>query len=155
MTRDFDAPEQGKEMEWADMQLPICGQCPADEKRARTQGHARGLPSPNEPTVEERAIHNLTHIPYRSWCPYCVAGKRANTPHRREMVPRTIPLLSADYGFISDPGGELVTLHVVCVFPFRIMFCIYRSWKGAIAPCGQATCDLDTRVRACAFCIPH
>ena len=80
VTPDFDAPEQGKEMEWADMQLPICGQCPADEKRARAQGHARGLPSPNEPTAEESAIHKLTHT-------HTGAGVHSVSPARGQTRP--------------------------------------------------------------------
>ena len=27
---------------------------------------------PYEPTEAERLRHEATHIPYRSWCPYCV-----------------------------------------------------------------------------------
>ena len=30
------------------------------------------LPEPYLPTVRERAQHNLTHAPYRSWCDICV-----------------------------------------------------------------------------------
>ena len=134
VTPEFDAPEPGDEMQSADMGLPIGGRCPEDAKRALMPLAARGLPSPNEASAEERAIHNLAHIPYRSWCPYCVAGTRPNTPHRRIVVPRSIPLLSADYGFISDPGGELVTVLVVSVSPYGIIFAAVVDSKGAQPP---------------------
>ena len=30
---------------------------------------------PGEPSEEERREHNLTHLPYRSWCKHCVGGR--------------------------------------------------------------------------------
>ena len=33
------------------------------------------VPSPKEPGAAERARHELTHMPYRSWCFSCVAGQ--------------------------------------------------------------------------------
>ena len=36
---------------------------------------AKALPRPNEPTDQQRATHNLTPLPYRSWCEYCVKSK--------------------------------------------------------------------------------
>ena len=43
----------------------------------------RGIPSPPEPSAAEVARHNLTHFPYRSWCPHCLACRRPNAPHRQ------------------------------------------------------------------------
>ena len=31
--------------------------------------------SPYAPSRQERAEHRITHCPFRSWCPDCVAGK--------------------------------------------------------------------------------
>ena len=36
---------------------------------------------PCMPTEEEVEKYNATHIPFRSWCPYCVAGKAKCNPH--------------------------------------------------------------------------
>ena len=33
---------------------------------------ARGLRQPQQPTPQQIAEHNLTHLPYRNWCPICV-----------------------------------------------------------------------------------
>ena len=38
--------------------------------------------SPTAPTAAERAAHAPTHLPYRSWCDECVAGRRDNPAHR-------------------------------------------------------------------------
>ena len=37
---------------------------------------------PGDPTPAEREHHNVTHIPYRSWCPVCVKCKGKEESHR-------------------------------------------------------------------------
>ena len=44
-----------------------------EQQREHHQAHH--LPPPAEPAEEERAYHNLTHLPYQPWCPHCVAMK--------------------------------------------------------------------------------
>ena len=44
---------------------------------------ARELRQPEEPTEEERRRHELTHLPYRSWCKWCVLGKGRTTRARK------------------------------------------------------------------------
>ena len=58
----------------------------------------RGHKTIMKPRPEEYEEHMRTHIPYRSWCPFCVMGKAKNTPHRKENKgKREIPLLAYDY----------------------------------------------------------
>ena len=46
--------------------------------------HAKVANKPVMPTAEEVEQHNATHIPFRNWCPYCVAGKaKARSEERR------------------------------------------------------------------------
>ena len=33
------------------------------------------LKTPGEPSISERRQHELTHLPYRDWCPLCVKAK--------------------------------------------------------------------------------
>ena len=40
-----------------------------------------GLRRPYEPMEEERREHEITHIPYRSWCRHCVRGKAKRQFH--------------------------------------------------------------------------
>ncbi|CAE7223595.1 GIP [Symbiodinium sp. CCMP2592] len=40
-------------------------------KEQREHHQAYHLAPPQEPTEEERAYHNLTHLPYQPWCPHC------------------------------------------------------------------------------------
>ena len=82
----------------------------------------RELPSPRTPSDSERRKHDLTHLPYASWCPFCVACRRANSHHRRSHESeRTIPLLVGDYGFIRDSQDQdLTTVLVLRLYPYRI-----------------------------------
>ena len=43
---------------------------------------------PCMPTQEEVDVHNATHVPFRSWCPFCVAGKAKANPHFRKDSER-------------------------------------------------------------------
>ena len=41
-----------------------------------------------KPSAAEVAEHVRTHVPYRTWCPYCVAGRgHAVGTHRWKMTP--------------------------------------------------------------------
>ena len=60
------------------------------------------LPEPITPSKKEIDLHNLTHLPYRSWCKYCVRCRRPNGQHRRRSSRRLKPLLVADYCQVRD-----------------------------------------------------
>ena len=47
--------------------------------------------------------HNATHVPFRDWCPICVASRGRRSPHRRVIVNKTadtLPKFQTDYMFI-------------------------------------------------------
>ena len=48
-------------------------------------------PDPKLPSKQEIEEHNITHLPYRSWCPHCVAGRGLSTPHRSSDENKDIP----------------------------------------------------------------
>ena len=59
------------------------------------------VPSPKELGAAERARHELTHMPYRSWCFSCVAGGGADDAHRKSdgyTGPRRV---ECDFMFLS------------------------------------------------------
>ena len=41
--------------------------------------HAKPMPAPILPSKAVIEAHNLTHWPYRDWCPHCVASRRPNS----------------------------------------------------------------------------
>ena len=59
---------------------------------------ARGANVPYQPTEQERLQHNLTHLPYRDWCPVCITGKGREAHHRRKTEGSVrSPLIQLDY----------------------------------------------------------
>ena len=59
------------------------------------------------PTPEEVEKHNATHIPFRNWCPYCVAGKAKTEPHKQSELckPDGVNVVSMDYAFMGEKGS--------------------------------------------------
>ena len=55
------------------------------------------------PTQAEIDEHMLTHIPFRSWCRFCVMGKSVAAPHRKiDKGNELIPTISIDYAFLNE-----------------------------------------------------
>ena len=61
--------------------------------------------NPADPTSEERERHDATHLPFRAWCPVCVAARATEDPHYRATVEEKAegkPQICADYCQIGD-----------------------------------------------------
>jgi len=80
---------------------------------------------PGEPTKEEINRHNVTHLPYRSWCPICVKAKGKIRAHlgRHKLLEEELPTVSADYFYMGMEGEEgtvpmiiIKDLHTKCIF---------------------------------------
>ena len=97
-----------------------------------TQKPPRVIPEPKQPSREEVARHNLTHLPYRSWCPHCVACRRSNNAHRttHSSEDRSLPIFVSDYAFVRQPGEALVTILVGRLYPSRAVFATVCDVKG-------------------------
>ena len=71
----------------------------------------KGLPAPGDPTLTGRKEHELTRLPFRSWCPTCVRAKSKQN-HSRTLKTKQ-PALQLDYAFLGDksenPQVTLVT----------------------------------------------
>ena len=91
---------EAEEMAEDDVQCTPCG----DEYGMRS---AKVLRGPKEPTAEEIAEHNVKHVPYRSWCPRCVAAAGKATSHQRNRngEQSAIPYHHIDYWFMRDERG--------------------------------------------------
>ena len=100
---------------------------------------AQGASTPRAPPRDVQARHNLTHLPYASWCPWCVMGRRANSPHfrSRDGAARSLPLLVLDYAFVRDrEDEELATLLIGKLYPSRkVLACVVEA-KGVADPYG-------------------
>ena len=62
------------------------------------------LKCPGEPSAQEEEDHRKTHIPFRSWCKFCVMGRGLGMPHTSSQSQSQIPRIGLDYFFITDAG---------------------------------------------------
>ena len=83
-------------------------------EEARPQG-LHSLPLPRQPTEEEVQLHQLTHLPFRPWCPHCVACKSKEDKQRLldEEPRRRIPSLEVDYCYVKEQSREQGTTVMV------------------------------------------
>ena len=65
------------------------------------------LPAPVLPSKAEVEAHNVSHLPFRSWCSACVRGRGLSMGHRKvdaeTKEAEQIPTISVDYGFFGQP----------------------------------------------------
>ena len=69
---------------------------------------ARVLLSPSPPSRQEMLEHNINHMPFRTWCPHCVAG-RANTDKHSAgggLAGSETPVASMGYTFMGDKNAN-------------------------------------------------
>ena len=67
-------------------------------------GTARVLAAPRTPTKAEREEHNVSHVPCRPWCRFCVMGRGLE----RSPATMTDPECFADYGYLSGDSTPLL-----------------------------------------------
>ena len=70
--------------------------------------HVRSRIRPGkQPTGREIEEHNLTHIPSRSWCKFCVSARAPNLPNRTRNPDQSAIKneIAADYCFLRDVSG--------------------------------------------------
>ena len=69
---------------------------------------AKVLPSPSPPSRQEMLEHNITHMPFRNWCPHCLAGKAKSTKHMQGagLGVNETPIISMDYMFMGDKSAN-------------------------------------------------
>ena len=60
------------------------------------------IADPKKPSEDEVREHELTHLPFRSWCWTCVHGRGRSMPHRRKEDERGLPEIHMDFAFLGD-----------------------------------------------------
>ena len=94
----------------------MCQPCNSDVPSGGQEDTAErvtGFKSPHTPFApsrQERAEHNISHCPFRSWCAHCVMGKAKSNPHYASppsvKSEHSIPLIGVDYAFCSNTGAD-------------------------------------------------
>ena len=108
---------------------------PMEEEEVEEGREPKIRRGPAGPTRDERARHEATHLPYRSWCAECVAGKGRDHHHqavREAEDERAVQEVHLDYCFPRDhEGGERRTVLVVKARRSRAIFGHVVPMKGA------------------------
>ena len=93
---------------------------------------AKTLPTPISPPTIELEAHNATHIPFRTWCKWCVAGRKPNPHHRRKTdAARDVPMLVGDYCFVRDSrDDDLMSMYVGKLYPSKAVVAIPVTQNG-------------------------
>ena len=86
---------------------------------------------PQLPTKEEVEEHNLTHLPFRNWCPHCVRGAGRSADHRVHVRDDGLPEVHLDYCFLGTDGKSTETVLVVRERPHRMTMSTIVPMKGA------------------------
>ena len=96
--------------------------------------------SPKEPTSLERTLHEVTHLPLRSWCRFCMMGRSKDAYHARLAEVDDVPRIGMDYMRVSKHGinstvagaaGDIgVTILVVKDFLHKSMWVYLVAGKG-------------------------
>lgn len=81
----------------------------------------KGLPTPKGPTETEVLENNLTHLPFRSWCPLCAQSMSKKNPSQK--LSSRQPVLQMDFLFIKDKEG----LEVTCLNAVEVLSGLGRS----------------------------
>ncbi len=58
---------------------------------------------PGQPTARQVGEHKIVHVPYRSWCKWCVLGRGRGIQHRG-TAQSLISLVGLDYFYITKGG---------------------------------------------------
>ena len=80
-----------------------------EEEEQQQAVPAKGLKSPDQPTPQERAEHNLTHLPFRSWCKQCVQNKSKSDAHPRQQCNSKAPVVQFDFCYFKPLGEQKTT----------------------------------------------
>ena len=106
------------------------------------------------PKPEEVEVHNLTHLPYATWCPVCVACKGKESPHPTQSPEKersSRPTLCMDFCFTGTSHDEAPTaVSLVCIDSWsRSIACIPTATKGKglIEHIGEGVTYMSTQLQ--------
>ena len=102
------AADDGKTKAGTDLAGAGSGPTGAVHEEEEETAPARIHLDPGKPTQREVEAHrDESHIPYRLWCPECVAGRGTGEQHRARPDERRIPVFAFDYLLVTRDGRIL------------------------------------------------
>ena len=91
----------GEQSQAAEAESPDLAEEAADDFECQECVAPRILPDPGQPTQQQLDDHRIDHLPYRSWCPECVAGRATGEQHQQRTEEKRISTFSMDYLFLT------------------------------------------------------
>ena len=77
-----------------------------DDERNLNVQQPRVAADPGQPTARERALHDLLHMPFRTWCYDCLQGQGKDLYHLRLDDESGVPIIAMDYTFVDGKRGD-------------------------------------------------
>ena len=75
---------------------------------------------PKTPSLEEYNKHQVTHYPFKDWCPICVKNAAKNKPHKKVTNIRETEIFSMDYMYMTSKPTQDEIAHPILVIKARI-----------------------------------
>ena len=96
---------------------PVPDEKTTEPLHIKTKGDERepeDLRSPIRPSARAVELHEYTHLPFRSWCPVCIAARAKEDAHRRakpqdddyEHDGSGLPIVSLDYQELDETSEQ-------------------------------------------------
>ena len=76
--------------------------------------------APSAPTKEEWIEHQITHVPFRPWCPICVKNAAMNNPHKITHHFRGVAMFCMDYMYMTKKPDEEQIMHPILITKEKI-----------------------------------
>ena len=101
---------------------------------------------PGQPSARQRALHDLLHMPFRTWCQDCLQGQGKDRYHLRIQDESGVPRIAIDYMFLTERGvtrqseeadtwakdGDCVTVLIMTYFKFKSIWAYPVEHKGTL-----------------------
>ena len=89
-----------------EQEIVVKGEDEAENLPSEREREMKRLLDPLLPSAREISDHQLSHLPYRSWCPHCVKGRAKEMGHQRlPKTERGLAEFHLDYCFPGDEMG--------------------------------------------------
>ena len=95
--KDAEVEDANDDMEAGDMEKETS----ENEDASGEARKVKKMADPKLPSAEEVREHQLTHLPYRSWCKHCVRGRGQQQSHKTSQAEdRETPEIHMDFCFL-------------------------------------------------------
>ncbi len=124
-THDVEVKSERKPLRPEEEELLCSGDAGGEDGGAGGEEEEGAVPkriaNPRAPTKHEVEQHNLTHVPFRNWCPSCVRGKSTNSHHATKTETlgdelKTIPTIGMDYWYMGEEDRRAQANPMLIVF---------------------------------------